>query len=250
MIKLNARARFLVTGFQAVFFCFLLSFGGECLNASTLGQIQVDARANLYSAGHSYLGGDGSGLLPPSYSFNASPGQDIIFSSITGEVGCNSTLTNGPDGTCFPQYGTSITSDNGLSGIVVQNLNLFLAGVFLDANEPGSAAPARLRYNFGTPDSLTTDDVTFAPAIDQVFFIGDGQTSSGTSQIFQVPDTASRLYFGFADSFDSYPGYYDDNVGSLTVQGDLVSQTPEPATIALVTFALMLIGGYKMRKPF
>ena len=70
----------------------------------------------------------------------------------------------------------------------------------------------------------------------------------GVSQIFQVPDTASRLYLGFADSFDSYPAYYDDNVGSLTVQGDIVSQIPEPATIALMTFALMLIGGYKKHK--
>ena len=229
---------------------FFLLFAGQNLSAATLGQIQVDAQANLYSAGHSYLGGDGSGVLPPLYSFNATSGQDIVFSSITGEVGCNSTLTNGPDGTCFPQYGTSITSDNGLSGIVVQNLNFFLAGVFLDATEPGTATPARLRYNFGTPDSLTTDDVTFAPAIDQVFFIGDGLTNLGVSQIFQVPDTASRLYLGFADSFDSYPAYYDDNVGSLTVQGDIVSQIPEPATISLMTFALMLIGGYKKHKLF
>ena len=100
---------------------------------------------------------------------------------------------------------TTVTSYGGLSGIDVYQNNMFLVGVFLDANEPSGPGPAVLSYNYGTPGSLSTSDPSFSPALDQVFFIGDGLTGTGTGQeqIFHVPAGADRLYLGFADSFDS-----------------------------------------------
>jgi hypothetical protein len=116
---------------------------------------------------------------------------------------------------------------------------MFLVGVFLDASEPSGPGPAVLSYNYGTPGSLSTSDPSFSPALDEVFFIGDGLTGTGTGneQIFNVPAGADRLYLGFADSFDSVPSYYADNVGSLTATFEITTATPEP------TYGFLLTGG-------
>jgi hypothetical protein len=66
---------------------------------------------------------------------------------------------------------------------------------------------------------------TLAPAIGQVFFVGDGLTgtATGTAQQFRAPAGATRLYLGFADGyrFVGAPGYYGDDSGrmSLVVRG-------------------------------
>src|SRR6202012_498516 len=107
--------------------------------------------------------------------------------------------------------------------------------------EPSGAGPAILSYGFGTPGGLSTSDASFSPEINQVFFIGDGLTGTGSGQIqnFLVPDTADRLYLGFADSFDSVPSYYADNVGSLTATFSITS-APEPASLLFVSGGLLV----------
>jgi hypothetical protein len=55
-----------------------------------------------------------------------------------------------------------------------------------------------------------------------MFFVGDGLTGtgSGDTQIFHVPDTATRLFLGFSDrhaSTPDLPGWYGDNSGSITL---------------------------------
>jgi hypothetical protein len=122
---------------------------------------------------------------------------------------------------------------------------MFLVGVFLDATEPSGPGPSVLDYNYGTPGSLSTTDPSFSPALDQVFFIGDGLTGTGTGQelAFDVPTGADRLYLGFADSFDSVPSYYADNVGSLTATFAITTttETPEPA------YGFLLTGAYSLQ---
>jgi hypothetical protein len=203
--------------------------------------LTVQATSDIYGAGHSTLPATTDpGTFPPSVTVAADPHQILAFSSVTGMVGCNFVITNGPDGTCFPGVSTTITSYGGLSGIDVDQANMFLVGVFLDGSE-SSPGPSVLRYNYATPGSLNTTNADFSPELDQVFFIGDGLTGTGTGkeQIFQVPTDATRLYLGFADSFDAAPSFYADNVGSLTATFAFTT-IPEPSYVVLVTGAVFV----------
>jgi hypothetical protein len=213
--------------------------------------IAVDATADIYSSGHTTLPNTiFPGEFAPSVSFQSISDQALTFSSVTGTVGCNSVITNGPDGTCFPGISTTVTSYGGLSGISVNDENMFLAGVFLGDAEPVDPAPSVLAYNYGTPSGLTTSDASFAPLLDQVFFIGDGLTgtSAGQEQAFYVPTGATSLYLGFADSFDSVPSYYADNVGSLDATFQISNPAPEPSTLCLLGGGLILILFLRGRK--
>jgi len=214
--------------------------------------LTIDATDDIYGAGHSTLPATiYPGTFPPSDTFPVDPNEILTFSSVTGMVGCNFVITNGPDGPCWPGVNTTVTSYGGLSGIDVDQNNMFLVGVFLDASEPSGPGPAVLSYNYGTPGSLSTSDPSFSPALDEVFFIGDGLTGTGAGmeQIFNVPAGADRLYLGFADSFDSVPSYYADNVGSLTATFEITTATPEPAYGFLLTGGL-LAGALLYRRKF
>jgi hypothetical protein len=214
--------------------------------------LTVQATADIYAAGHASLPATiFPGDFAPSDAFTAGPNQVLTFSSVIGAVGCNFTVTNGPDGTCWPGVNTTVTSYGGLSGISANGKNMFLVGVFLDNTEPTGAGPISLSYDFGTPGGLNTTDSTFAPELNQVFFIGDGLTGTGSGSVqnFLIPDTASRLYLGFADSFDSVPSYYADDVGSLTATFSITGSTaaPEPSTMLLVSGGL-LVGLSRFRR--
>jgi hypothetical protein len=214
-------------------------------HGGTIYNLSVSATADIYSAGQSSLPATlFPGTFAPAVGFAAGPSQVLSFLSVTGQVGCNFVLTNGPDGTCFPGVNTGVTSYGGLSGISALDANMFLVGVFLNTTTPSGAGPAVLSYNFGTLGSLTTGDSTYQPALDQVFFIGDGLTGTGTGaeQQFAVPTGATRLYLGFADSFDSVPSFYADDVGSLNISLQIASAVPETATFLLLGAGLLLIG--------
>jgi hypothetical protein len=207
--------------------------------------LTVQATADIYSAGHATLPATVfPGTFAPSDTFAAGSNQLLTFSSVTGMVGCNFAITNGPDGTCFPGVSTTVTSYGGLSGISVNQANMFLVGVFLDSTEPSGAGPSVLSYNYGTPGSLTTADGSFSPVLSQVFFIGDGLTGtgSGQEQNFAIPVGATRFYLGFADSFDTVPSFYADNVGSLTATFAITSavSVPEPSSLFLITGSLLI----------
>jgi hypothetical protein len=227
--------------------CLFIVLGVVVFDSSALSDtLTVLGTDDIYAAGQSTLPDTiYPGTFPPSDSFAADPNQILTFSSVTGMVGCNFVITNGPDGTCFPGVNTTVTSYGGLSGIEVKNANMFLVGVFLDNTEPGGSSAPVLNYNYGTTGSLKTTDASFSPELDQVFFIGDGLTGTGTGQEqdFSVPSDATRLYLGFADSFDSVPSYYADNPGSLTATFAFTTEqstVPEPTHVFLVTGALLI----------
>jgi hypothetical protein len=150
----------------------------------------------------------------------------LTFANVSGRVGCTQgSPVNGPDGahggTCGS--GTDISSVGGVAGVLDRQAGMFLVGVFVTAVEPGDPAPARL--DFSTAGGLGEAFSTLAPAIGQVFFVGDGLTgtATGTPQQFRAPAGATRLFLGFADGyrFVGAPGYYGDDSGqvSLIVKG-------------------------------
>ena len=183
------------------------------------GTLTVDARANIFGAGHATLAPvvGGAGVLPPGVTFPPADGQALRFSSVTGVVSPENSglFFNGPDGGIYRgNIGTNVTALAGIGGIIHLNTNMFLVGVFLDNTEPTDPAPGSLF--FSSPENFTT----LAVQLRQTFFIGDGRTTTGgVTQQFFVPAGATRLFLGFADSdrFQGSPSYYNDNLGSLTV---------------------------------
>jgi hypothetical protein len=101
-----------------------------------------------------------------------------------------------------------------------------------------ASAPAGLDFSTTAAQSAAT----ISPLLQQVFFIGDGLTGtgSGNSQQFTIPSGATRLFLGSADTV----GNNFNNAGSFTVTvSDNVSTTsaaPEPGT-ALLLLAPMLV---------
>ncbi len=222
-----------------VFLLLSVLFAGAPGFAATL---DVPANANIFGAGHSAPpapGGAGEGVLPPSYDFGfaAGSGLSIVFSSVTGTVILNSGSgdnANDPDGIGAGAADSSVNSIGGISGVVALNAG-FLVGVFEDANEPMDPAPLRLDFVL-----IGTSFSAFSPALNQVFFIGDGLTGDGTGSLqqFQVPAGATRLFLGIADApgYHGDPGGYNDNTGQFSATFALV---PEPSTIDL--FAVVLV---------
>lgn len=190
---------------------------------------EVQGTANIFGAGHDTPpapDGGGGGTLPTLLNIPEGLGGGWVeFGAITGVVSCCDSLDfagNGPDGGPYASGDTDVTSFGGISGLVHSGKTMFLAGVFVNDNEPSDPAPARLVY-----DDITDGSSNYSPELNQTFFIGDGQGDAlpftdigGVTQKFFIPAGATRLYLGFVDAYEfgnptDPPGYYNDNVGQL-----------------------------------
>jgi len=119
-----------------------------------------------------------------------------------------------------------------------------LAGVFLDNSIPSSGpAPATLNFD---PGGLGIDFLVLAPALGQVFYIGDGVTSGNVFQEFTAPVGATRLFLGIPDGFGFVgdPGAYDDNDGAYLVRIGVneIPTVPAPGSLALLGLGAALLG--------
>jgi hypothetical protein len=209
------------------------------------------AGSNIFAAGFGTTAGvgDGSGTLPPSISF-AAGGGTLTFSGFTGTISCgpfctNETIgptSNGPDGASYNAMQSGATTinapGNGISGITFVGRELFLVGVFLGDTAPSGPGPANWVYSTNFADNATQ----FWPGIAQVFYIGNGLTGGpndppGVIQTFNIPVSATRLFFGFADAtgFVGTPGMFNDNTGSISGNVNLsLAPAPEPGTVLLM----------------
>lgn len=188
----------------------------------------------------------------PYLQFAAAAGQVVTFGPVTGGVNCcsNPGELNTPDGLGFSPFGHSTTTVYGMNGLsdAFGNTQLPLVAVFTtDADPSGQAAPAALAaWDASAPTSL-------APALHQVFYVGDGRAgfndAGGAVLQFTAPATATRLYLGFADagSFNGTSGWYQDNPGAMAATV-LLSAVPEPATWALGLAGLAWLGAAARRR--
>jgi len=205
-----------------------------CSNSHVCMTVTIPGNANIFGAGHASLpaAGGGGGTAPPTVTFPAHADQVLTFTSVTGQVKCTTaSQASGPEGPCKPSPNrtTDINSVGGIAGIVDSQSTMFLVGVFLDDSEPHDPAPPRLDFSSNT---LGHEFTKLAPVLNQVFYIGDGKTSTGKTQRFAVPAKATRLVLGFADAFAFHgdEGWYGDDSGSLTA---LLSVEASPASPSL-----------------
>jgi len=119
-----------------------------------------------------------------------------------------------------------------------------LVGVFLNNNAPIAPAPAGRDWTGSNGTAAT-----ISPALQEVFFIGDGRTGTGSGalQTFVIPTGATRLFLGVADSagtnFNNTGGY------SVTINDNqAVGAVPEPATFGLLGLGMAALAVMKRKQ--
>jgi hypothetical protein len=134
-------------------------------------------------------------------------GMRLSFTA-TGQVANSPTRPfAGPDGNTTIVSTHAVGEENGISSATA--MRDALVGVFLGPQSP-NLTPAPPLLDFST--QIARDYLTLEPALKQVFFIGDGLTTSNDIQQVIVPPGATRLFLGPMDG-----SRWNDNVGSFIV---------------------------------
>lgn len=155
----------------------------------------------------------------PVLALTLAPGQSIRWtaSGLVGHPGHDS----GPDGATVAMAAHLNGAEHGISDITVPIVAL--VGVFLGPLQPDSS-PAPAALDFSTAGSW--DYVTLFPALQQVFFMGDGVTSWGSIQTVHAPAGATRLFLGTMDGYG-----WSNNTGAFSVT---LAVVPEPRQSTLL----------------
>jgi hypothetical protein len=147
---------------------------------------------------------------------NVTPGQVLTFSA-SGMTMYNGVATTiGPDGASYDTTHMSGSPDGDYNGLQngIQTITApqnALIGVFLTSAAPNTVTPPAAGLSYSTTASMNQSSYSNL-LVQQPFFIGNGQNSSGTTQTFVVPAGATRLYLGVFDGWQNW-----DNPGSLSV---------------------------------
>lgn len=216
--------------------CIFAVLGSIDATATTI-NTTVSGQANIWSAGHATAEAlvGGAGTLAVLIEIPGGHDGTLVISSVTGTIDYGACcVENGADGIATSGAAPAM-SYRGIAGVVIPR-GRFLAGVFLNDDEPVDPAPSQLDMSDGIGFSILSPDLA------QSFFIGDGLigTDAGLAQIINIPEGATRLYLGFHDSFQDLPGYFQDNTGSLTLAANFV--VPAPAAAWLLGTALGVMG--------
>jgi hypothetical protein len=209
--------------------------------------IIIPATADIFLAsqpsGTTISGNFGSDTAPA-----ASP---VAFSVVAGAtITALSTGTTSVDnGGCYADADGDVCypDESGFGSATYKGPGDALVGVFLAPGTSDVASgPASLDYTDPTNRNLPSQ----SPALDQVFFIGDGLANGITTQQFVAPAGATQLFLGIADAY----GANNDNVGylSTTVTGATyvsgAGVVPEPAAWAFMVLGFGAVGSVMRRR--
>ena len=202
-------------------------------SSTVKGSSTVQATDSLYNNNGFLASGS---TTPASIALPTGSGRVLTLNSVTGTITLDGSNFVNADGGSYSL--TNITAANGISGMVAPNVG-FLSGVFLNGKETGSqTAPASLDF---TSSGLGEVFTSLSPSIDQVFFIGDGLTGTGTGtlQQFNIPDTATALVLGIVDGigYSGPPGSYQDNSGTFSATYSIIGTTVPTVTLQANTIS-------------
>jgi Flp pilus assembly protein TadG len=152
---------------------------------------------------------------PVATAISVTPNTTMTFDGISGQATNDKNDTNRytADGNEKKMQTNTAGNENGIANMTGP-LNC-LVGLFLDDNKPSLTQAPHIDTQ-ACPDNYTTDQSrdrqNYAPALKQIFFIGDGRTGDGDVQQFKVPPGATRLYIATWDSYE-----WNNNTGSFSV---------------------------------
>ncbi|HEX8325054.1 MAG TPA: pilus assembly protein TadG-related protein [Tepidisphaeraceae bacterium] len=210
-----------------------LTFGGAIgkptinVTASAIATVGRVTGADVPALACPWLAGMPSGSIVPKAGWNnqntvapdSSPTSFPITAGRTYRFAQTSGTTSWSGGGSWTNAGTGSAGAEGDTTTVItqdacNGINTTIAplngmmGVFLNNTQPTASAMAGA-LDYTTPASR--DAANYAPALKQVFFIGDGLSSSVRLQTFKAPAGATRLYIGVMDA----KGWWWDNVGVI-----------------------------------
>jgi len=173
--------------------------------------IKVKGKANPFLAGQpagtTCCSGDSAPAESPVLALDDLQAGETLTFSTTGSVGFErGSVAPTADGYTNDVFNMTADYGTGVSGPLNVNTS-GLVGVFTNGTQPVDPAPAQL--NSGVSFK------TLSPGLNQIFWIGDGLTGTGTGkrQKFIVPTGAATLYLGVADGFG-----WANNPGKITVK--------------------------------
>jgi len=136
-------------------------------------------------------------------------GSVLTFDSISGDARHDPNLADyNPDGNLSSIWENFGGAEHGKSNLR-SPINA-LIGVFLpDGSPTATSAPEKLDFS----TAASRDFTSLSPKLKQVFFIGNGKTSSGATQSFIVPQGATRFYLGTMDGYE-----WNNNSGSRNIR--------------------------------
>ncbi len=190
-------------------------------SASTTATLSVPGSANPWLAGmpHGHtarIGDRAPNHSPVSVPIKLSGGATLTFDSVTGKAGYEAGKSCGPDG-CPIEICHDGEAENGIAGACFGTIS-GLVGVFLGDSRPDTNEAPDSPETFEPPAATdfrsgeSREAAEIAPALKQVFFIGDGKQTTGRAQRFIVPPHATRLFLGTADGRS-----WNNNTGSFSV---------------------------------
>jgi hypothetical protein len=197
----------------------------------TSNNLTIPANAEIHGAGNAGLP-DGSGVMPTLINLPTNALM-VVISNVSGLISLNGgSGSNNADGVEVSGSGYPSQSYagpyGGISGITIPGAGAII-GVFETASAPTGSAPASLDFTV-----IGTNFSSYAPALWQTFYVGDGLTGTGIGpeQLFMIPAGATRLYLGITDAsgFNGSPGGYGDNKGAFTAS--VVAYVPDPVLLS------------------